>query len=220
MSPASSSAGPSWPTIPLERRLPGLALLLRRLPWAALAAVIGLAVGLGVGQVRDRVYESTTYITVISSSDGADASSIARAAQALSRVATAPDLISEPLREAGLTAAAEQPRMFITVEAAPDAPLISVTGRASDPERAQAIAATVADTLAGVENLGPFQAFAVADPSLPRSPSTPVWLVPAGGAGLGLAVGMVLAATVPARRNALTTPEREAVRAELPSGTG
>jgi hypothetical protein len=206
MSSALSSTGTDAGTdpmrrgVPLQTSLPGLALLFRRLPWALLAAVLGLAVGAGVGQVRDRVYESTTYVTVTAQAGTADASSLSRAAQGLARIATAPEVISGPLRDAGLADAARQPRLFIMVEAAPDAPLISITGVASSARDAQTVAATVADTLGRVHTLGPFRAFSVADPPLPSSPSTPVWLLPAGGAGLGLTLGLVLAATVPARR--------------------
>jgi capsular polysaccharide biosynthesis protein len=198
LSPAEPSTGVPLAD-PLERRLPGLALLLRRLWWAVLGATVGLALGVGLGLAREQMYESTTYVTVTSAT-GADAGSIARAAQALARIATAPEVISPALQQAGLTEAAQRPRMFITVQAAPDAPLISVTGIATDARDAQAIATTVADTLAGVQNLGQYRAFSVADAPVPGSPSTPGWLLSMGGAALGLGIAVVLAATIPPRR--------------------
>jgi capsular polysaccharide biosynthesis protein len=208
----------SWPLAPLARPLPGLALLRRRLPVVLLAAVIGLALGLGVGHLRAREYQSTTYITVASRTGKDDAGSVARAAQALARVATTPEVIGGPLRKAGLIAAAEQPRMFITVQAAPDAPLISVTGVAPDAREAQAVAATVSDTLAAVDTLGSFKAFRVADPPLPSAPSTPAWLVPAGGAGLGLALALVLAAMIPGRPQGSGPRGRPTIQAEAFAG--
>jgi capsular polysaccharide biosynthesis protein len=198
---STSPVDGSRSTEPEVARLPGLAAVLRRRRWALGAAALGLVAGGILGLVRDPVYESTTYVTVTATSGSADAFSTARAAQALARIATAPEVVSGPLREAGLADVAEQPRLFITVQAAPDAPLISVTGAASAPREARAIAATVAATLASIDTLGPFQAFQVADPSLPGAPSTPWWVVPAGGTGLGLGIGLLLAATVPPRRS-------------------
>jgi capsular polysaccharide biosynthesis protein len=180
--------------------LPGVGVVLRRLPWAVVGVLLGLGIAVAIAYVRAPVYESTTYVTVTAKDDSSDSFSTARAAQALSRIATAPEVVSGPLRRAGLPAVADQPRKFVTVQAAPDAPLISVTGAAASPREAQTIAATVADTLTGVRDLGPFQAFTVADPALPSSPKSPWWLLPAGGAGLGLALALVLAAAVPPRR--------------------
>lgn len=191
---AGRPAGPPSP------RLPGVGQVMRRLPWAIAAAGLGLGLGALTGHLKEPVYQSTTYVTVTTTSDQADAESIARAAQALARIAATPEVISGPLRTAGLGDAAEQPRDHITAQAAPDAPLISITGVAADPQEAESIAATVGNTLAGVDTLGPFQAHEVTQPSLPTSPDTPGWVPSAGGAALGLGVGLVLSATVPPRR--------------------
>jgi len=180
--------------------LPGVGLVLRRLWWAVAGVLLGVGIAVAIAHVRVPMYESTTYVTVTAPEGASDSSGTARAAQALARLATAPEVVSGPLRRIGLDAVADQPRKFVKVKAAPDAPLISVTGSAPSPRDAQAIAATVADTLAGVHDLGPFQAFTVADPALPSSPNSPRWLLPAGGGGLGLMVAVVLAATVPPRR--------------------
>jgi len=163
-----------------------------------LGAVLGLALGSLIQQVRAPVYESRAIVTVTSASVR-DASSLARAAQAISRVATTRGIIGDPLRNAGLDDVADDPRSFVNVEAAPDAPLVSITGTATDAETAQLTAQTVVDALAAVTTLGPYQVVMATAPLLPDGPTTPWWLLPAGGAGLAAGLSVILAATLPTR---------------------
>jgi hypothetical protein len=182
-------------------RLPGTGLFLRRLWWALVGIVVGVAVGLVAGQSRPAVYESTGYVTVSVAPGGiADATAVARAAQGLARLAAAPSIVSGPLRAAGFTDAADRPETAVTVSAAPDAPVISVTGTGSSAVEAQQIALTVSRTLAGLHPFSSFVATVVATPQLPTSPMTPTWTVPAAGLFAGLAVSVVLAASVPPLR--------------------
>jgi len=194
-----------------EPRLPGLRVLLRRSWWAAIGLALGLVGGLVVGAVRAPVYETTGYVTV-TATGGPDATSVARTAQALARLAASPSLVAPALAGAGLDEVAADPRRFVTVQAAPDAPIISVTGTATDPEDAQRIVVTVTRVLAGIRTLGAaYSVDALATPPVPTAPTTPAWAVPGGGAATGLAVAVVLAATVPARRSRGRAPAAEPV---------
>ncbi|WP_167759000.1 Wzz/FepE/Etk N-terminal domain-containing protein [Blastococcus sp. TF02A_35] len=176
--------------------LPGVRLLLRRARWVVLAAVLGLAAGATLDLVRTPVYESTAYLAV-TTERSQDTGAMARSAQALARLATSPGIVSAPLRVAGLPDAAADPRGFITVQAAPDAPVISVTGRSSDAEAAQRIAESVSFTLVGLDAVEPFDAVVVGEPAVPDDPTMPWWVVPFGGAAGAAGLGLVLAATLP-----------------------
>jgi hypothetical protein len=182
-----------------SRRLPGASLVLRRTWWVAVGIAVGLAVGLAGGLVLKPDYASTAILTVSSATAG-DPSDVSRAAQALARVATAPGVVGQSLRDAGLADVADNPREYVTVEAAPDAPIISVTGTAQDPDTAQRIAATIGGALSRLGPFPPFTATVVAAPPLPRDATRPWWSLPLGAAGVGGALTLVAAATVPARR--------------------
>ena len=181
--------------------LPGVRLVLRRSWWLAVGLVLGLGAGAGVGALRPPVFESTAILTV-SAQDDASAADTSRAAQALARLATEPGVVSEPLRLAGLDDAARSPRLFVRVQAAPDAPILSVTGASTDASTAQDLAETVSRALAELEPYPPFTATIVADAEAPSEPGTPAWMPVAGGAGLGTALALVLAGTIPGPRAA------------------
>jgi hypothetical protein len=179
--------------------LPGVRLVLRRSWWLAVGLALGLGAGAGVGAMRPPVFESTAVLTV-SAETGATAADASRAAQALARLATAPGVVAEPLTDAGLDEAAENPRRFVRVQAAPDAPILSVTGASTEATTAQELAEVVSEALAGLDPYPPFTATIVAEAEVPREPTAPTWTPAAGGAGLGIALALVLAATVPGRR--------------------
>lgn len=191
--------GHPHPTVPIERPLPGVRLLLRRSWWILLGGLVGLAAGGALTFVQEPAYESTAYLTVTSVGDS-DPTSTARAAQALARLGAAPSVVGPSLEEAGLPDAAANPRLFVKVQAAPDASIISVTASASTAEEAQDIATTVGTTLVDLRAYATYRTRFVARPELPVSPTVPRWVPPAGGAGTGTAVGLVLAATVAAGR--------------------
>jgi uncharacterized protein involved in exopolysaccharide biosynthesis len=179
-----------------SRRLPGVRLVLRRWWWVALGLALGLGAGLGAGALRPPSFESTAVLTV-SADEGATAGDTSRAAQALARLATQPGVVGEQLTIAGLRDAAEEPRRFVRVQAAPDAPIISVTGASPEAATAQELAEIVSEALVGLQPYPPFRATIVADAEVPPEPRTPSWTPVAGGAGLGTALALVLAATVP-----------------------
>ena len=176
--------------------LPGPRAILRRARWMAVAAGIGLGGGIALDVVRTPVYESTAYVTV-TSADSGQTGNAPRSAQALARLATSPGIIGGPLRAEGLAEAAADPRAYIRVQAAPDAPIVSVTGRSTEAAAAQRTAVTVGETLVALDAVEPFETSLVAVPPVPEAPTVPAWLAPAGGAGVGAAVGLLLAATVP-----------------------
>jgi capsular polysaccharide biosynthesis protein len=178
--------------------LPGVRLVRRRLRWVALAAGLGLAVGGLLSLVRAPSYESTVFLSVTSSTV-ADAGSVARSAQAIARIATSPGVVGEPLRDAGLVDQAAAPRRYVSVQAAPDAPLISITGTSDDARTAQLTTEVVTGTL---EDLGAFEDYAVTaigTAPVPTEPRTPQWVGPVGGVVVAAGIALVMAATVPAR---------------------
>ncbi|RBY74826.1 hypothetical protein DQ239_18735 [Blastococcus sp. TF02-09] len=186
----------STPVPGTSGRLPDAGVARRRWWWVPAGAVSGLVVGLGLGVAQSSTYESTAYLTV-TAEDVDDPSSVARSTQALARLATAPGIVADPLREAGLAEQADDPRMFVLVQAAPDAPIISVTGTSDDPRTAQRTADVVSRALVEVDAFDPYDVTTIGPALLPEEPTTPGWLLPAGGAGVGVAVATVLATTLP-----------------------
>lgn len=178
--------------------LPGVRVVVQRYTWVLLGALIGLTIGGVAAVVRPPTYTSTAYLSVSTTNREATALDAARAAQALARIATAPSVVSGPLRSAGLTRAADRPQLSIASQAAPDAPLVSITGTDSSAARAQQIAAVTAAALIGLDDLGSFTATVVAAPTVAAAPVTPRWVAPLGGALAGLGLALVLATTVPA----------------------
>jgi len=194
------------------RPLPGLQLVLRRSWWALLSAVLGFGVGVAVEAARPGPYATTALISVTADETRA-LEDLTRIAQALARTATAPGVVGDALADAGQHAAAARPQQFVAVEAAPDAPLVSVTGIAQEPADAQAIARTVASALRRADIAEGYRTRIIAPPVLPTEPTRPVWVVPAGGAALGGGVMLVLAAVLPVRdrrRGAEESGAREA----------
>lgn len=178
--------------------LPGVRLVARRLWWVALATALGLTVGLLVAGQRPAQYESTALVSVTSTTPQ-PVTDIVAVAQALARVTTAPGLVSAPLRQAGYRDAAADPQRYVGVQAAPNAPLVSVSGLATDPEDAQAVAEVVLSAVAGVEAFEGFDVLVVAPPPLPAVPTRPAWVLPAGLAVLSGALALIAAAAVPGR---------------------
>lgn len=177
--------------------LPGVGTVLRRWSWVLAGSMVGLCAGLGAGFAIGSTYESTVYLTVSSSVDQDDGSA-ARAAQGLARLATGPGVVGAPLAAAGLDWSAAEIRDHVRVQAAPDAPLVSITASGDTPSEAQTAAEVVGRALAGVRDLGAFDARVAAEAPLPDETVVPAWLLPAGGLALGLGVGIVAAAVVPA----------------------
>ncbi len=180
------------------RPLPGLGLVLRRSWWAVLSALVGLGVGVAVQAARPAPYATTALLSV-TADETRPIEELTRTAQALARTATAPGVVGDALVAAGQQAAAARPQEFVAVQAAPDAPLVSVTGIAPEPGDAQAIARTVASALRSTDIAEGHRVRVVSPAALPTESTRPSWVVPAGGAALAGGVALVLAAVLPAR---------------------
>lgn len=198
--PADEARDRGRPDVPRRNAapLPGVRLVVRRLWWVALAATVGLAAGLVLAAQGTDRYESTALVSVTTTMTQ-EVTDMTRVAQALARVATAPGVVSAPLREGGQPDAAADPRRYITVESSPNAPLVSLSGVATDPEGARAIAQAVLSAVAAVDAFDGFDVVVVSPPTLPTEPTRPAWVVPAGLAALCGALALIAAVAVPAR---------------------
>lgn len=178
--------------------LPGLDLVRRRLGWTLAASAVGLAAGSGVGFAVPVQFDSAALLSV-TSEDAHAVGELTQAAQAVARVASSPGVVGAALSDVEQDSGTA-PRLSLTVEASPNAPLISVVGHATDPDEARTIADAVVTALVDVEVVRGFQVVVVAEPMTPTDPTRPSWLLPLGGAALAGAVAAACTATVPERR--------------------
>ncbi|MET9803363.1 lipopolysaccharide biosynthesis protein [Streptomyces sp. NPDC006368] len=177
-------------------RLRSTALRARRRRWLVPAAVaLGMACGGAYGLLSTPQYAATSYVIVVpaASSDPAGAMGLA---QAYGRVATDIAVTGDAQVAAGVPESTL--RAGVRAATSPDAPMISLTGRAADPVTAAAMADSVARALVekgshtqestGVKVL---QFTRAATPTRPVSPSAPLSVLVGGCAG-GLLGGLAL----------------------------
>jgi hypothetical protein len=198
--------------VPRERRV-----VVRRAVWVLLLAAVGFAAGLAAREVRPPMYASTTVLTV-NSDRAQELGYAARAAQAAARMATTRDLVSGPLAEAGQAEAAQDPRLHVRVQAAPNAPLITVTGLDPDPEDARRTAEAVAGALTGSVTVGPFRVTQLSAAVTPDAPQTSGWVLPLGFAGAIGGAAAAVALVLPVR--ARVRPDPRTARAPTPAAAG
>ncbi|WP_031077466.1 LPS biosynthesis protein [Streptomyces sp. NRRL S-118] len=164
--------------------------------WLVPAAVLlGVVCGGSYGLLAPPEYAATGYVVVVPA-EGSDPAGAMGLAQAYGRVATDIAITGDAQIEAGVPAAAL--RAGVRAETSPDAPMISLTGRAPDPRTAAAMADSVASALVrkgghteastGVKIL---QFTRAAPPTEPVSPSAPLSALVGGCAG-GLLGGLAL----------------------------
>ncbi|MEU9856690.1 lipopolysaccharide biosynthesis protein [Streptomyces sp. NPDC047974] len=177
--------------------------------WAVLpaAVVAGAALGGGYGALKTPEYAATSYVIVVPG-EKSDPAAALGFAQAYGRVATDIAVTGDAQVWAGVTAAAL--RESVRAETSPDAPMISITARASKPSKAVSIADGVARSLvlnsshvAGSTGVKVVQFSRATKPATPVSPSAPLSALVGACAG-GLLGGLAL----------LVRPKRAAGRAE------
>ncbi|MEE1942957.1 hypothetical protein V1L54_26715 [Streptomyces sp. TRM 70361] len=175
----------------------------------ALGALLGLLGGAAYGTLATPRYTATSYVVVVPG-ERSDATAALGFAQAYGRVATEGTVLAA----AGETARMPVRELRSAVRAAtsPDAPMVEITGTASHPDRAAAVANAVADALTRTGNraadgtgvrLSSFSsAFA---PDEPTSPS-PALAAAVGGCAGGLVGALALLAAPRPRRTAAALP--------------
>ncbi|MFJ8645625.1 lipopolysaccharide biosynthesis protein [Streptomyces sp. NPDC093546] len=159
------------------------------------AVLLGIACGGAYGLLKTPEYAATSHVVVVAA-EGSDPAAAMGLAQAYGRVATDVAVTGDAQVEAGVPASTL--RASVQAATSPDAPMISLTGRAADPATAAALADAVARALVqkgghtekstGVKVL---QFARAARPTSPVSPSAPLAALVGGCAG-GLLGGLAL----------------------------
>lgn len=186
--------------------------------------VLGALVGLGHFLVFPPKYAATA-VCVISPRNEAtalDTLSGIRWAQALSRLTTQEQIVTDELTEAGLPDMARQPREFIAAVAAPDTSVFTVTVRDSERHRALRGAVVVSGAVSrfAQQSNVPVQvttggAAAEATPA----PGLSTRLILGAAAGLGLAIIIVLSLLDARRWPAETGISGQAAEVERMNGS-
>ncbi|MFE6710227.1 lipopolysaccharide biosynthesis protein [Streptomyces sp. NPDC057695] len=177
--------------------------------WAVLpaAALAGAALGGGYGVLQTPEYAATSYVIVVPAEKSDPAAAIGFA-QAYGRVATDIAVTGDAQVWAGVTA--DTLRRDVQAATSPDAPMISITARASKPAKAVSMADGVARALildsthvAGSTGVKVVQFSRATKPVAPVSPSAALSAL-VGACGGGLLGGLAL----------LVRPRRAAARGE------
>ncbi|WP_199185592.1 YveK family protein [Streptomyces carminius] len=211
MSTALTGRPTAQPTEPADRptepaRYAGPSRLPRPAWWPlALGALLGLLGGAAYGTLATPRYTATSYVVVVPG-ERSDATAALGFAQAYGRVATEGTVLAAAGEKAGTPP--HELRSAVRAVTSPDAPMVEITGTASHPDRAAAVANAVADALTRTGNraadgtgvrLSSFSsAFA---PDEPTSPS-PSLAAAVGGCAGGLVGALALLAAPRPRRPA------------------
>ncbi|GAA2406063.1 hypothetical protein GCM10010420_37440 [Streptomyces glaucosporus] len=184
------TTAPSGRPGPLDR-------LRSRLPWRgsalpawgapALGALLGLTGGAAYGLFTAPEYTATSYVVVVPGA-GSDSATALGFAQAYGRIATDGAVLARARAAAGMPA--DELKAAVRSATSPDAPMVEITGTASRPDRAAAVANAVANALTRSGNLATgntgvqLSVFSPAvEPAGPTSPSVPL------SAAVGLCAG-------------------------------
>ncbi|MFF8607357.1 lipopolysaccharide biosynthesis protein [Streptomyces sp. NPDC015346] len=140
------SSSPSAPSAPPRRRSALLtALRTPRRRWVVPASVlVGVTLGGGYGAVKTPQYAATSYVIVVPG-EKSDPAAAVGFAQAYGRVATDIAVTGDAQVWAGVSAATL--RANVLAATSPDAPMISITARATKPGKAVSMADGVARAL-------------------------------------------------------------------------
>ena len=181
-----------------------LRLLLRRWPILLIGVALGIGAGVLVSNLIPPSYSSTSYLLVVPVGNGEDSNAI-NYAQAYSRVATDQAVVEKALIDNGIPVEPGKIRQFVSVSASPDAPLIEITARDRQPERAARLANVVAQGLSSYSNARAggtgyrVQQFTRALPAS-RTSSPNRSLNTMIGVSIGLLLAGLLALNLPSRR--------------------
>ena len=163
-----------------------------------LGLVLGGALGALVSQLTTPVYQSTVYLLVVPESENAGVSTANDYAQAYSRLVTEPAVVGEAVDESEVGVDPWDVERIVSVEVAPNAPILQITTNSDDPEDASALANALGSGLSTfaeerAEETG-YQAEVMAEALPPEDPALPNWaLNVAVGAFAGLLVGATAA---------------------------
>jgi capsular polysaccharide biosynthesis protein len=182
-----------------------LQLLLRRWPILLVGVALGVGGAILASDLIPPSYSSSSYVLVVPVRD-ADGSNAINYAQAYARIATNQAVVQKALIDDGSAVEPGRIRQLVSASASPDAPLIEITARDRQPERAARLANIVATGLssystARAQDTGyRVQQFARALPPTRTSSSNRV-LNTIVGVSIGLLLAGLLALNLPSRRN-------------------
>lgn len=176
----------------------GARALFRGLWLIILGLVLGGALGALVSQLTTPVYQSSVYLLVVPESENAGVSTANDYAQAYSRLVTEPAVVGEAVDESEVGVDPWDVERVVSVEVAPNAPILEITTNSEDPEDASALANALGSGLSSfaeerAEETG-YQAEVMAEAVPPEEPALPDWVLNvAVGAFAGLLVGATAA---------------------------
>jgi capsular polysaccharide biosynthesis protein len=171
--------------------------LLRGLWVAILGLVLGGALGALISQQMSPVYRSTVYLLVVPESDNAGTSTANDYAQAYSKLVADPAVTGDAVDESEVGVDPWDVRKFVSVQVAPNAPILQITASSTVPEYASTLANALGSGLStfteeNAEDTG-YQADVIAEAIPPEDPTLPNWTLNiAVGAAAGLLVGAIV----------------------------
>ena len=182
-----------------------LRLLLRRWPILLVGVAMGVAGAILATGLMPPSYTSSSYVLVVPARD-ADGSNAINYAQAYARIATNQAVLQKALTDQAIALEPSRVRQLVSASASPDAPLIEITARDRQPERAAQLANIVATGLtsystARAQDTGyrVRQFTRALPPSRASSPNRDLNIIL--GVSMGLLLSGLLALNLPSRRN-------------------
>jgi capsular polysaccharide biosynthesis protein len=182
-----------------------LRLLLSRWPILLVGVALGVGGAILASDLIPPSYSSSSYVLVVPVRD-ADGSNATNYAQAYARIATNQAVVQKALIDDGIAVEPSRIRQLVSASASPDAPLIEITARDRQPERAARLANVVATGLtsysaARAQDTGyRVRQFTQAlPPSRASSPNRVLNTIV--GVSIGLLLAGLLALNLPSRRN-------------------
>ena len=114
-----------------------LRLLLRRWPILLVGVALGVGGAILASDLMPPSYSSSSYVLVVPARE-TDGGNAINYAQAYARIATNQAVVQKALIDNGIAVEPGRIRQLVSASASPDAPLIEITARDRQPERAAA----------------------------------------------------------------------------------